>query len=215
MFESLTPPFLQGRPGGIQNTVVCLARMPELGKVKSRIAATDGVARAFEIYVELVAQCKSLLECLDDRIEVEVSFAEPFDFVKAQTFFGSRPFFSQQAEGDLGQRMCVAAIRAFQSGAQKTVLIGSDCPGLTPEHLSRAFRILEDYPVVFGPATDGGYYLVGMTRIIPELFGNLPWGTAQVLEQTIARLTAANVSHGELPMLSDIDTMEDWKKHTR
>lgn len=204
----------RGRGELSTDTLVCLARMPEAGKVKTRIASTDGPERALEIYLQLVAGCRKLLDNLPEQIDVEVSFAEPFDFVEAQNYFGTRPFFSQQSEGDLGQRMCVAAIRAFQSGARRVVLVGSDCPALTPEHLSQAFRILEEYPIVLGPAADGGYYLLGMTQIVPELFAELPWSTERLLPETLARLKQAGVQHKLLPVLTDIDTIEDWKRFT-
>ena len=187
--------------------------MPEIGKVKSRIAETAGAARAYEIYVQLVKQCRKLLDSLDESIEVEVTLAEPFDFIKGQQFFGMRPFYSLQAPGDLGQRMCVAAIRGFEGGAQKVILIGSDCPSLTPEHISQAIRILDEFPVVFGKARDGGYYLLGMTRVIPELFGNLPWSGDELLAQSVARLTESGIPHGLLPELCDIDTLEDWEEY--
>jgi uncharacterized protein len=197
------------------NIVICLARMPELGKVKTRIAETAGQARAFEIYVELVKRCRILLDSLDSSIEIEVTFADPFDFIKGQQFFGMRPFYSLQASGDLGQRMCVAAIRGFQSGANKVILIGSDCPELTAEYVQQAIRILDDVPVVFGKAKDGGYYLLGMTQIVPELFAELPWSTSELLGQSIARLSEAGVPYGLLPELGDIDTIEDWEEYSR
>lgn len=188
--------------------------MPELGKVKTRIAETAGAARAYEIYVELVKRCRALLESLDESVEIEVTFAEPFDFIKGQQFFGTKPFYSLQTNGDLGHRMCVAAIRGFQCGANKVILIGSDCPDLTAEHIQQAIRILDEVPVVFGKATDGGYYLFGMTRVIPELFAELPWSTSELLGQSIARLTEAGIPHGLLPELRDIDTIEDWEALT-
>lgn len=187
--------------------------MPELGKVKSRIAETVGVSRAYEIYVLLLKRCRNLLETVDESVEVEVTFAEPFDFIKGQQFFGMRPFYSLQASGDLGQRMCVAAIRGFEGGARKVILIGSDCPSITAQHISQAIRILDEVPVVFGIARDGGYYLFGMTRIIPELFGDLPWSSEELLAQSIARLTESGIPHGLLPELNDIDTIEDWEDY--
>lgn len=186
--------------------------MPELGKVKTRIAAESSPQKALEIYEQLVLKSRALIEALPEHIEIEVTFADPFDFVKGQSYFGSRPFLSQQAEGDLGQRMCVAAIRAFQSGASRVVLIGSDCPELTIEHVSQAFRILQDVPVVFGPATDGGYYLLGMSRVIPELFGNLPWSTDRLFAETQERLDRAGIPYGMLEELTDIDTLDDWRR---
>jgi len=187
--------------------------MPELGKVKTRIAETAGAARAYEIYVELVKRCRALLDSLDKSFEVEVTFAEPFDFILGQQFFGMRPFYSLQVGGDLGERMCVAAIRGFQGGARKVILIGSDCPSLSAEHITSAIRILDEVPVVFGKASDGGYYLLGLTRVVPELFGDLPWSTSELLVQSIARLTESNIPHDLLPELNDIDTLDDWESY--
>jgi rSAM/selenodomain-associated transferase 1 len=187
--------------------------MPELGKVKSRIAETAGAARAYEIYVQLVKRCRNLLETVDESVEVEVTFAEPFDFIKGQQFFGMRPFYSLQTQGNLGQRMCVAAIRGFEGGSKKVILIGSDCPTLTAEHISQAIRILDELPVVFGKARDGGYYLLGMSRIVPELFGDLPWSREDLLAQSVERLTLSGIPHGLLPELNDIDTLEDWEDY--
>ncbi len=190
-----------------------MARMPELGKVKARIAETAGAARAYEIYVELVKRCRTLIDSLDESVEVEVTFAEPFDFIKGQQFFGMRPFYSLQAEGDMGQRLCVAAIRGLEGGAKKVVLIRSDCPQLTAEHIMQAIRILDEFPVVLGKSSDGGYYLLGMTRIVPELFAGLPWHSGELLERTVERLTVAGVPHGLLPELRDIETLHDWEAY--
>ncbi len=197
------------------NTLICMARMPELGKVKTRIAEAAGHARTYEIYVELVKRCRAVLESVDESVEVEVTFEEPFDFIKGQQFFGMKAFYSLQTNGDLGQRMCVAAIRGFQGGARKVILIGSDCPELTQEHVNQAFRILDEVPIVFGKAKSGGYYLLGLTRIVPEIFAELPWSTEQLLELSIARLTEAGIAHGLLPELRDIHTIEDWEALTK
>lgn len=182
------------------NTVVCLARMPVPGKPTPRAAGTDS-PRDFQL--ERIQRCRDLLDRIPPNCEVEVSLAEPFDFVMAQSLFGHRPFFSQQADGDLGQRLCVAAIRAFQSGAQKTVLIGAECPALTPEHLSNAFRILDSHTVALCPTSSGGFCLLGMTRIVPELFAITERTGGSAYADLLARLRVAKISFGELPMLPD------------
>ncbi len=193
------------------SSVICLARMPERGKVKTRIAATAGHERALEIYTDLVGRTARLLAALDESFEVEVTLADPFDFVQAQSYFGLRPLLTQQAAGDLGQRLCVAAIRGFVGGARQVILIGSDCPALTPDILTQASHRLNDVPVVFGPATDGGYYLLGLTRIVPELFADIPWGGADVLCRSQERLNAARIPWATLAELRDVDTLEDWE----
>jgi len=167
-------------------TLICLARIPAPG---------DDLAR----FVAQAVACRALLEALDDSYEIEVTLAGPFDFLEAQGYFGSRPLFTQQAEGDPGQRLCVAAIRGFVGGARQVILIGSDSPGLTLDHIAQAQRLLYEVPVVFGAATGGGYFLLGLTQLVPELFAGLPWGTEALLACSTDRLRAAGVPFALLP----------------
>ncbi len=98
------------------------------------------------------------------------------------------------------------------------VLIGSDCPEITAQILSSAFSQLTDYDLVLGPARDGGYYLIGLTAPYPELFQDLPWGTAAVLANTQTRAAQLGLKTALLEPLTDIDRPEDlpgWEKITR
>jgi uncharacterized protein len=114
-----------------------------------------------------------------------------------------------QTTGDLGARMTHAIAQIYDGGARRIVLIGSDCPGLTSTILNDAFEALSLHDVVFGPAADGGYYLVGMRELQPQLFDQMQWSHDKVLEQTLARLDG--LSHYLLPILHDIDTPDDLK----
>lgn len=121
----------------------------------------------------------------------------------------------QQGPGDLGERMDRAFQAAFQEGSRATVLIGSDCPGLAPERLAAAFKLLQAHPVVFGPATDGGYYLIGLTQPVPELFRGVAWGTGSVLTDSMRILRGANLQPALLEPLEDLDRPEDlsaWQR---
>src|SRR5437899_13040386 len=93
-----------------------------------------------------------------------------------------------QGDGDLGKRMERAVQEAFEGGAPAAIVIGADCPELGAGHLAAALRVLERKDVVLGPAADGGYYLIGMRRFLPEAFRGIEWSSERVLDQTLAAL---------------------------
>jgi len=113
-----------------------------------------------------------------------------------------------QTPGDLGERMR-AAIDDELRGATAVCVVGTDIPGLDESTLRQAFDALETHDVVIGPATDGGYYLIGMTRTRPELFDGIPWSTARVLDLTLERAEAAGLSVARLEPRTDVDTLDD------
>ncbi|GAB2782314.1 TIGR04282 family arsenosugar biosynthesis glycosyltransferase [Hymenobacter latericoloratus] len=116
-----------------------------------------------------------------------------------------------QPPGDLGQKMQAAFAQSFARGAAAVVIIGTDCPGLTTAHLTAAFRALETHDVVLGPATDGGYYLLGMKQLWPDLFQNKAWSTETVRAATEADVQRLKLSLCLLPELRDVDTAADLR----
>lgn len=114
-----------------------------------------------------------------------------------------------QAEGDLGARMASAFDTILKKGYREAVMVGADIPGLTSGTISRAFRLLERHDVVFGPATDGGYYLIGLKQPDRDLFRGIEWSTAHTLQQSIRRAEQENMLIGYTEYLSDVDTMRD------
>ena len=107
--------------------------------------------------------------------------------------------------------MCNAFNYAFKQGYDKAVLIGSDLPDISPEIIGKAFDEIEQNDVVFGPAEDGGYYLVGMKKQHKFIFENKPWSEPTLLKQTLDELRKQEVSFSLLQTLNDIDTFEDYK----
>lgn len=110
-----------------------------------------------------------------------------------------------QGGGDLGERLDRAVSEAFQEGARQVVVIGSDCPELDERILVEAFNALREHPLVFGPACDGGYYLVGLSAPCPAVFHNIKWGGSEVLRQSLAAAPDAYL----LEILPDVDVPED------
>ena len=114
-----------------------------------------------------------------------------------------------QGNGDLGKRLQLAFADAFSVGVQRVVAIGADCPSLSTKMISRALDLLRTNDLVLGPASDGGYYLIGLGRLFPEIFINIPWGTDKVFAQTLNCARRLDLSVALLDPLSDVDRPED------
>jgi len=106
--------------------------------------------------------------------------------------------------------MNAAFVEAFREGVNRVVIIGSDCPALTAEDLEQAWRALDTRDVVLGPATDGGYWLIGLREPQSALFERIAWSTSTVLAETIDRAHRTGLRVGQLRQLTDVDTEADW-----
>jgi rSAM/selenodomain-associated transferase 1 len=117
-----------------------------------------------------------------------------------------------QQGADLGARMAAATEWAFAQGATTAIVVGTDAPELSREHVALALEALTRAHVAIGPAADGGYYLIGLRRPAPALFERIPWSTPDVLTQTLARAEELGLTVAPLPLLADIDTVEDLRR---
>jgi uncharacterized protein len=176
------------------------------GKVKTRLAAGIGPEKAMEVYEQLLDHTHKTTRCLAfDKIVYFSDEAEQ-DSLWADGNFQLK----QQTGRELGERMSNAFNAQFAQGAEKVCIIGSDTFEISPAIIKEAFQALEKNDVVIGPANDGGYYLLGMQELQPELFHNKPWSTESVLAQTLEDIERLKLSYYLLPVLSDIDHKEDW-----
>ncbi|MGL5033382.1 MAG: TIGR04282 family arsenosugar biosynthesis glycosyltransferase [Microcystaceae cyanobacterium] len=198
--------------------LLIISRYPEIGRTKTRLIPLLGAAGAANLHKILTETTINLVKTF------WLSFQPQNEAVTATSavyFLGGNPelmrqwlgaelAYYPQIEGDLGQKMQQAVTHSFEQKANRVVVIGTDCPTLTVAILTEAFNILADYDVVIGPAEDGGYYLIGLSRAIAEPFMNIDWGTERVFAQTVAALTTKNYKIHYLPMLRDIDRPEDY-----
>lgn len=183
--------------------VIVFAKRPEPGKVKTRLATGVGDERAVKIYRRLVEYTvgEVRISSADVWLYYAPEDAEPF----FRDWLGMMEFRSQ-AEGDLGARM----LAAFQAGhAEKTIIIGTDCPDLNSAVLNTASLALDEADLVLGPTFDGGYYLVAARKPYPALFDRMPWSTDQVLDETLFRAQELGLRTRLLKKLLDVDTTED------
>ena len=191
-----------------KDVLLIFVKNPILGSVKTRLGETIGNRQALEVYLKLLYYTKNNIEKLN--CEKKVCYDK---FVDERDIWNNSIFFKQkQTNGSLGNRMKAAFQAEFINNANKVVIIGSDCPEITPDIINQAFLKLDTHNTVIGPATDGGYYLLGMREFIPEVFENKSWSTSTVKDDTIKDLNYLNKKYYILPFLQDIDTEEDYKR---
>jgi rSAM/selenodomain-associated transferase 1 len=199
--------------------VIQFTRYPEPGSVKTRLIPALDSRRAAELHRQLSEHTFKQVAWLSsqDNISAEIRFTGG-SREEMRNWLGHSLFIRSQGSGDLGDRMARAIHSAFQEGCMRILVVGSDCPGLTGSIMSRSLSLLGDTDVVLGPATDGGYYLIGLRRDTPELFQNIDWGTDRVLEQTLNRIESLGLKKAILEELDDIDRPEDlylWEETSK
>ena len=189
---------------GSRPCVVVFGREPVPGRVKTRLAAGIGGPAAARVYAAIIEHTMAAAVASGARVVLSLA-APPSD---AWTR-GFDVRIELQCIGDLGDRMADAFERRFSEGEEWVIIIGSDCPLITPEHLQAAAEALADRDVVLGPAIDGGYWLVGQRRPGVDLFSDIRWSSHDTLDQTRQRLADVEASWTELEELRDIDTKAD------
>ena len=176
--------------------------------MKTRLAKSVGDEKALEIYKSLLAHTRQTVLQVDvSRLLFYADKINPDDDWSQENFLKYA-----QVNAGLGERMHQAFVEALEHHS-KAVIVGSDIPGINPVILEQAFQQLDDHDFVIGPAMDGGYYLLGMKSPSRELFENMAWSTEKVFEQTTKRMREKGKSWHELPVLSDVDYLEDWEKY--
>jgi hypothetical protein len=189
--------------------LIIFVKAPRVGQVKTRLAATIGAEAACAAYRQIV---ETLFSHLSSFAEVELRFMPDDAGEEIKPWLHDGWWMRPQGQGDLGMRLQRAFAEAFQKEAQRAVIIGSDCPEVEATDIREAWTALDDYELVLGPATDGGYWLIGLCHEQAMLFENMPWSSDRVLRETLARAQSAGLSARLLRRLSDVDTEADWRK---
>ena len=192
-----------------RNQLVVLLKAPRVGTVKTRLAEGIGPEAACAAYQQLVA---TLLANLAPLPNVELCFAPADASAEIASWLRAGWSSQPQVAGDLGARLHAVFLRHFQSGADRVEIIGADCPEVMPADVESAWQALADQDVVLGPATDGGYWLVGLRAPQEQLFTVMPWSTDAVLAETQRRASSGGLRVALLRELSDVDTAVDWER---
>ncbi len=189
----------------MDKALIIFLKYPELGRSKTRLAATIGDENALKVYIKLLDHTYLISNKInsDKYLYYDKVTENKLDWKEGNYVT------AYQVDEDLGMRMKEAFNDLFSKGYKQVVIIGSDCYELSKELLEAAFDVLNTNEAVIGPAKDGGYYLLGLTKLIPELFTEIAWSTENVFNSTIKILQNKKITYKKLPVLSDIDIEED------
>ena len=193
--------------------VIVFAKNPVPNQVKTRLVPTLSPEQAATLYTAfLIDWCDTLAKLPDVDLIIAYTPAEARSDLQA--LIGDRGLYIPQLGADLGERLASATQWATEQGYTKILLVGSDSPTLPTSYILKASTRLDSRDVVIGPSTDGGYYLIGFSATnvattVPSIFEEIAWSTADVFQQTVARIQSLKASLGLLPPWYDIDTAED------
>ena len=185
-------------------TLLFILKAPVVGMVKTRLADDIGEVRALAAYRAMV---EHLFDNLASRWPFEIHYTPAQEEDLMHSWLGSEHPYFPQPEGDLGHRMAQAMEDAFERGASAIILLGGDCPYVTPQIITQAVGGLEANEVVIGPAVDGGYYLLGLRRPQRRLFEEIAWSTESVFPVTLERVKERGLTVKILPTLEDVDDL--------
>lgn len=193
----------------MKTALIVFLKSPEKGKVKTRIAQTEGEERALSIYRLLLDKTYLLAEkMIAKKIAIFVFFSGNPNELKQ---WNKHQLYPQEGQ-DLGERMKNAFKIVFEQGYDKVGIIGSDCYALTEKHISRGFEAIEKFDFVFGPALDGGYYALFVKKAPDFIFENMTWSHPNVLSDSIRKIESMRKTYHLLEKLSDVDTITDWNR---
>ena len=201
--------------------VIVFAKNPVPNQVKTRLTPTLSPEQAAALYrAFLVDWCETLAELRN--VDLVIAYTPPEAQPDLQALIGDEPIYIPQMGADLGERLASAARWAIEQGYAKILFVGSDSPTLPLSYIFQALVTLDSRDIVMGPSVDGGYYLIGFrsapgtnrstdnaAATVPFIFEEIAWSTAQVFQQTVARVRSAKATLGLLPPWYDVDTAED------
>ena len=200
--------------GDLSSRLIIFTRYPTPGLTKTRLIPALGPEGAADLQRQMTEYTLDNLRPLAEQgVEVQVCFdgGEAWEMTH---WLGEGLGLAPQGEGDLGDRMRRALADSFKEGFEKAVIVGTDCPSLGADDVAEALDLLEENTLVLGPASDGGYYLIGIRSDAPQwlyelVFENIPWGTDQVFNTTVNVLAETGLDVGLLDEKADVDEPED------
>lgn len=198
-----------------KSALIIFAREPKDGKVKTRLARdlpVRAVTRLYKAFIRDVIKIALKVPCTERFLFYDAGTGSSIPFLrKAASGFRLK----KQAGKDLGERMHKAFEHCHKNGFRRVAIIGSDCVTVNARDIETAFHKLSTHDCVLGPAKDGGYYLIAMSRPCGGIFRGVAWGTSAVLEQTLGNVRALGKTVFLLRQHDDFDEMDDLRAFSR
>jgi rSAM/selenodomain-associated transferase 1 len=191
----------------MKNLLLIFAKEPKEGLVKTRLAKDIGSKMAKELYEAFLKDIMNNIFC-DGLYETKILCTPESSILKLKTLLGFDNIDYQKGNG-LTQRLGTAFKDSFLSGYEKVAAIGTDTPLIDSGVIRTCFDKLDAHDCVIGPASDGGYYLIGLRRQGGEIFEGISWSTKKVFSQTLDKLKKTGYSYFVTEEMSDVDELED------
>lgn len=209
-----------GDPESETVRLIVFAKLPISGEVKTRLGEAVGMETAAALYRTWVPPFLETLLSITGRVSIEVCMARPRggNYADEEVLAQSRgwlPYpvdFALQAGENLGARLPKAFERATESGWRKILILGSDSPQLTKDEIAANLDLLAQYDLSLGPAEDGGFYSIGLSRPPGDLLRLIRWSSPHTLSDTRKAAIERGMTIGTGPLLYDIDTLEDLQR---
>lgn len=190
------------------NALIIFSRLPVGHETKTRLAPILNETQRSELHLamwrDIFAEALKLIDT-----DIYLCWTGGGDIADYQKYIPSSFRLTKQEGNNLGERMKNALRDIFAMGYKRAAVIGADIPSVRAENILRAFDSLNDSDAVIGPSSDGGYWLIGMRKYIPDVFSISSWGNSSVLNETVKTLSAQSISYCKAETLDDIDTPED------
>ena len=197
----------------MKTCIIVFAKNPVPNQVKTRLVPTLSPEQAATLYTAFLTDwCETLAKL--SGVDLIIAYTPAAAQSDLQALLGDDVLYIPQIGADLGERLASATQWATEQGYTKILLVGSDSPTLPVSYITKAFTLLDARDITIGPSTDGGYYLIGFSvdtleTTVSYIFKNIAWSTADVFQQTVARIRSLQATLGLLPPWYDIDTAED------
>lgn len=194
----------------MKSAVICFTRVPRAGQTKTRLLPILSPQQCETLHTAFLKDLADVYKNIE--ADLFVAYApDPNPDILKKIFPTSKDFFQQEGS-DLGEKMLNAIKTVLNKGYEACILSGSDLPMMTSEHLNSGFYALKTCDITLGPTSDGGYYLVGMKKICPEIFTNQTYGNSTVWENTLAAIEKTKYSFCSALPCDDVDTPDDLRQ---
>ncbi len=190
------------------NAVIVFLKAPEKGRIKTRLSKVLDESFVIELYKGFIRDTLLVLPSIADKF---IYFLPSEKKDEVISWLGNGYQYAVQTGQDLGEKMSNAFKDGFSKGYDRLVLIGTDIPEISKSHLHQAFDALETKDAVIGPASDGGYYLIGFNKesFSEKIFHGIHWSTTNVFGETLKAMVEMNLQYEQVLELNDVDTPED------
>jgi uncharacterized protein len=193
------------------SALIIMAKQPQVGNTKTRLCPPLTLEEAAGLYEALLLDtiaCASKLEAVD--LAIAITPPESRTYFENNSPLGTQfiPVICQ----DIGDCLNQVLNQLIERGYRKAIALNGDGPSLPREFLHTAFEKLDDHDLVFGPAEDGGYYLVGVKEKTPEIFSTIDWSTSKVLDQSLGKAKTLGKTVALAPQWYDVDTIKDIER---